>query len=292
MQVRFDEKVVCQGKFCCQCSHIWQKKNKRGANWTTDEELALIDQENLREDSLFGKMKGCGDVKIATIRQNAWKEICDISNASSNRKTSNQLFKIQQHDQESGHQYLTRIQKLSVGAAELPESVIIQLAINGMSQNLKPHVVSHDPKTSDELRRSVEIANNVINCKPHQTQNNYCSHNFNNSCCHSHNNSSNMSANDITQLCSSLSQSFKSVVRQEVMSMQPKPQYQGRQQYERREQRQGDRCRRCGKFCKIRRQCQAFKVKCFHCDRIDHYKEVCEQKMRESQNTHPFGNGR
>ncbi|XP_052103682.1 uncharacterized protein LOC127737190 [Mytilus californianus] len=57
------------------------EKNKRGANWTTDEELALIDQANLREDSLFGKTKGCGDVKIATIRQNAWKEKCDILNA-------------------------------------------------------------------------------------------------------------------------------------------------------------------------------------------------------------------
>ncbi|CAC5365732.1 unnamed protein product [Mytilus coruscus] len=180
---------------------------------------------------------------------------------------------------------------IEAGAAELPESAIIELAINGMSQNLKPHVVSHDPKTFDELRRSVEIANNVINCKPHQTQNNYCSHNFNNSCTHSHNNSSNISANDITQLCSSLAESFKSVVRQEVMSMQPKSQYQGRQQYERREHRQGDRCRGCGKFCKIRRQCPAFKVKCFHCDRIGHYKEVCEQKMREKQTTHPSGNG-
>ncbi|VDI37836.1 myb/SANT-like DNA-binding domain-containing protein 4 isoform X2 [Mytilus edulis] len=57
------------------------EKNKRGANWTTDEELALIDHANQREDALFGKMKGCGDVKIATIRQNGWKEICDILNA-------------------------------------------------------------------------------------------------------------------------------------------------------------------------------------------------------------------
>lgn len=31
-------------------------KNKRGANWTTDEELALIDLANLKEDSIFGKI--------------------------------------------------------------------------------------------------------------------------------------------------------------------------------------------------------------------------------------------
>lgn len=47
--------------------------------------------------------------------------------------------------------------------------------------------------------------------------------------------------------------------------------------YERRENRPNQRC----KFCKIRKQCPAFKVKCFHCDIIGHYKEVCEHKMRK-----------
>lgn len=47
------------------CQHGRKKKttkNKRGANWTTDEELALIDLANLKEDSIFGKNNGCGDV--------------------------------------------------------------------------------------------------------------------------------------------------------------------------------------------------------------------------------------
>lgn len=97
----------------------------------------------------------------------------------SNRKTSSQLFKIQQHDQESGHHYLTRIQQLAVGAAELQESAVIELAINGMSHSLRPHVMSRDKKTFNELRQSVEIANNIISCNPfeRQAQNNYCSQN-------------------------------------------------------------------------------------------------------------------
>ncbi|CAC5409027.1 unnamed protein product [Mytilus coruscus] len=74
------------------------------------------------------------------------------------------------------------------------------------------------------------------------------------------------------------------------MSMQPKPHVQERRnlQYDRRE-RQSDRCRGCGEFCKIRRQCPAFKVKCCHCDRIGHYKEVCEHQMREIQNPNRSG---
>ncbi|CAG2221751.1 unnamed protein product [Mytilus edulis] len=94
----------------------------------------------------------------------------------------------------SGNQYLIRIQQLAVGVAELPESAVIELAINGMSQNLRPHVISRNPKIFNELRQSVEIANNILS-----------------------------------------SESFKSIVRQEVMSMQTKPQIQERQnlQYDR-----------------------------------------------------------
>lgn len=142
----------------------------------------------------------------------------------------------------SGNQYLIRIQQLAVGVAELPESAVIELAINGMSQNLRPHVISRNPKIFNELRQSVEIANNILSCNPFERQalNSYCSQNVTNSCTHNHNNHANanpnFSANDISALCSSLAESFKSIVRQEVMSMQTKPQIQERQnlQYDRR----------------------------------------------------------
>ncbi|CAC5379960.1 unnamed protein product [Mytilus coruscus] len=220
-------------KFCDESSHVpsqWWKllESYQICSKMSDEQTIASLQFHFNDQAQlwFNSLEGATRNNIQNLKT-------AFLNRFSNRKTSSKLFKIQQLDQESGHQYLTRIQQLSAGAAELSESAIIELAINGMTQNLKPHVVSHDPKTFDELRRSVEIANNVINCKPHQTQNNYCSHNFNNSCNdnHSHNNSSNISANDITQLCSSLAESFKSVKTGSYVHA--KNTVSGRQQYER-----------------------------------------------------------
>jgi hypothetical protein len=43
--------------------------------------MLLIDLSKLKGEELFGKMKGSGDVKAPTIRQNAWQAIADILNA-------------------------------------------------------------------------------------------------------------------------------------------------------------------------------------------------------------------
>lgn len=79
MHVRFDENVVCQSNFCRQYSQLTEI-NERGANWTTDEELALIDHANLREDSIFGKMKGCGHYKAKWLAGDLWyiKYVCSL----------------------------------------------------------------------------------------------------------------------------------------------------------------------------------------------------------------------
>jgi hypothetical protein len=48
-------------------------KGKTGYNWTMDEEMLLIEQSKLKDEELFGKMKGSGDMKASTngtIRQN------------------------------------------------------------------------------------------------------------------------------------------------------------------------------------------------------------------------------
>ena len=39
------------------------------------------EQSKLKDEELFGKMKGSGDVKASTIRQNDWQAIADILNA-------------------------------------------------------------------------------------------------------------------------------------------------------------------------------------------------------------------
>ena len=55
---------------------------------------------------------------------------------------------------ESGQQYLTRIQRLANGAEELPESAIIELAINGMKQDIQPLVIAREPKSSIEIAKN------------------------------------------------------------------------------------------------------------------------------------------
>ena len=84
MKVSFD--VSCQIIVCStHCIINMDTKGKTGYNWTMDEEMLLIEQSKLKDEELFGKMKGSGDVKASTIRQNAWhcgwQAITDISNA-------------------------------------------------------------------------------------------------------------------------------------------------------------------------------------------------------------------
>ena len=83
MKVRFD--VSCQIIVCLtHCIINMDTKGKRGFNWTMDEDMLLIEQSKLKDEELFGKMKGYGDVKASTngtIRQNAWQAIADILNA-------------------------------------------------------------------------------------------------------------------------------------------------------------------------------------------------------------------
>jgi len=76
-KVSFD--VSCQIIVCFIIN--MDTKGKRGSNWTIDEEMLLIELSKLKDEELFRKMKGSGDVKASTIRQNAWQAIADILNA-------------------------------------------------------------------------------------------------------------------------------------------------------------------------------------------------------------------
>ena len=59
--------VSCQIIVCLtHCIINMDTKGKRRSNWTMDEEMLLIEQSKLKDEELFGKMKGSGDVKAST----------------------------------------------------------------------------------------------------------------------------------------------------------------------------------------------------------------------------------
>ena len=54
---------------------------KRLANWSSEEEVVLVEEIGKREGILFGKMKGDGCIKIGEIRNRGWQEVADVLNA-------------------------------------------------------------------------------------------------------------------------------------------------------------------------------------------------------------------
>ncbi|CAC5413983.1 unnamed protein product [Mytilus coruscus] len=190
----------------------------------------------------------------------------------SNNKSNKLIYKLQQLPGENGNDYLTRVQRLAMNI-ELGESTIVELALNGLLPHLKASVTQSDPKTYNELRQTIDIAINVTECHTHSIP----SAKSNNVPATTENPATASSSNDINSLLSSFIDSVKTVVRQEVMALTPNR--------DNREERQFSQvpCRGCGKSCRTRRQCPAYNVRCFSCDNIGHYKEVCEQNERKKQ---------
>ena len=57
-------------------------KRKRGAIWSTAEEIILIEEVLKFEDRLFGKMKGAGmKGKHGKIKEETWQSITDTLNS-------------------------------------------------------------------------------------------------------------------------------------------------------------------------------------------------------------------
>ncbi|CAC5426199.1 Retrovirus-related Pol polyprotein from transposon 297 [Mytilus coruscus] len=176
----------------------------------------------------------------------------------SNTKTNQQIYKLQQTSIESSQAYLARVHQLAMGAENLGEAVIVDIAVNGLQPSLKQTVIQKSPKTFEELRNSLEIATNVAECASSNTP---------------------CTSQDINAMFSSFLESMKSAVKQEVsevMAVTPHP-TQTQNYPERQETRQYKQeyvCFGCGKSCTNRRLCPAFNVKCFKCDRVGHFKEA------------------
>lgn len=62
-------------------SLISAAKRKRGANWSSEEQIILIEVLKY-EDKLFGKMKGAGAKgKHGKIKEETWQSITDTLNS-------------------------------------------------------------------------------------------------------------------------------------------------------------------------------------------------------------------
>ncbi|XP_076116008.1 uncharacterized protein LOC143083618 isoform X2 [Mytilus galloprovincialis] len=193
----------------------------------------------------------------------------------SNNKSNKLIYKLQQLPGENGNDYLTRVQRLAMNT-ELGESTIVELALNGLLPHLKASVTQSDPKTYNELRQAIDIAINVTECHNHSVPSTKVN-NVPHVPATTENPATASGTTDINSLLSSFIDSMKTVVRQEVMALTPNR--------DNREERQFSQvpCRGCGKSCSTRRQCPAYNVRCFSCDNIGHYKEVCEQNDRKKQ---------
>ena len=76
-------------------------------------------------------------------------------------KTNKQIYKLQQSENETGGQYLTRVQQLAMGVVDLSQSAIVDLAMNGLKESMRSYVMGREPKTYEELRRAIDVATNI-----------------------------------------------------------------------------------------------------------------------------------
>ena len=61
---------------------ITAAKRKRGANWSAEEEIALIEEVIKFEPRLFGKFKGAGmKGKHGKLKEDTWQTIADTLNS-------------------------------------------------------------------------------------------------------------------------------------------------------------------------------------------------------------------
>ena len=57
------------------------KSSSQRPNWTEREKLVLVEAVRLRDDRLFGKMRGPGGVKNSKVKEQAWEEVAKAVNA-------------------------------------------------------------------------------------------------------------------------------------------------------------------------------------------------------------------
>ncbi|XP_062581096.1 uncharacterized protein LOC134242911 [Saccostrea cucullata] len=288
----------------------WQKFHK-----VTDNEALL---------AIGCSLEGQAETWLQTLTTQQRTNLKDFKDCLKSRfapqETNFSLLSIKQQHGESTDTYLSRAEKTALGH-DLPEIYKVQFVIQGLEKQIKEKVLSKEPKTFQQLRHAVSLANAQIECR---TEND---------------NSLNLIAL-AAQLKESLKEEINALVpnipqtqkksgwknkKQTFGQFQANPQFQPpvnfvpsvpnnawtnptyavppqnfqqqppMQQMQTAPMRQngqgmGGGCKGCGKSCYPRFNCPAYNVQCFNCGKMRHFASVCQSpKTRPhfSGTTHP-----
>ncbi|XP_062615505.1 uncharacterized protein LOC134277195 [Saccostrea cucullata] len=291
----------------------WQKFHK-----VTDNEALL---------AIGCSLEGQAETWLQTLTTQQRTNLKDFKDCLKSRfapqETNFSLLSIKQQHGESTDTYLSRAEKTALGH-DLPEIYKVKFVFQGLEKQIKEKVLSKEPKTFQQLRYAVSLANAQIECR---TEND---------------NSLNLIAL-AAQLKESLKEEINALVPNipqtqkksgwknkkqtfgQFQQVQANPQFQPTVNFvpsvpndawtnptyavppqnfhqhppmqqmqtapmRQNGQRMGRGCKGCGKSCYPRFNCPAYNVQCFNCGKMRHFASVCQSpKTRPhfSGTTHP-----
>ena len=104
---------------------------------------------------------------------------------------------------------MTIVQQLAMDAVDLSQSAIVDLAMNGLKESIRSHVMGREPKTYEELRRAIDVATNISESRKNNVNNDS----------NSDDKLTNISKNDVNSMFASFVESMRTVMQQEVMTV-------------------------------------------------------------------------
>ncbi|XP_078310027.1 uncharacterized protein LOC144618183 isoform X2 [Crassostrea virginica] len=137
---------------------------KRSANWSSEEEVVLVEEIGKREGILFGKMKGDGCIKIGEIRNRGWQEVADVLNArfSSQKREAQDVKKKYYNIKQRSKEKLDQIKRPKTGGGKPVQLTsaedLFLLGMEGRPQiEGLPFGVDTDATSGNVERAAVEV---------------------------------------------------------------------------------------------------------------------------------------
>ncbi|XP_062583201.1 uncharacterized protein LOC134277329 [Saccostrea cucullata] len=98
---------------------------KRGTNWTSEEEILLIEEVLKYEETLFGKMKGSGvKGKHGKLKESTWKSIAETLNLSYKNDRDNDTVKKKFNNiKQRGKEKIDMLRRPKTGGGPAPSSL-------------------------------------------------------------------------------------------------------------------------------------------------------------------------